>query len=121
MTKYLFCLGLFLTIGLAVLDLQAQDGEVRDPTAMASETSYTQLPENVQIPPGMEIIRSDDVRIVAPKGSQLRKVNNLFIIESAEEYAARKFNDVEARLAQLAQGQERIEKELAEMKTDIRG
>ena len=79
----------------------------------SSDASYSIPIESAPIPPGMEIVRSGDVSVVVPKGSQLRKMNDMFIIESPEEYAARKFEVVEHRLDQL-------EKDLAEMKKELK-
>ena len=83
-----------------------------------SDASYVIPIESAPIPPGMEIIRSGDVSVVVPKGSQLRKTNDLFVIESAEEYAARKFEVVEQRLDQLEKDQAEMKKELQDLKSN---
>lgn len=76
--------------------------------------AYEEKPENgISIPPGMEIIKSGDVNLLVPKGAVLSRVNDLIVLEGAEEYSARKFMIVEERLA-------RIEEELKELKGMIR-
>lgn len=70
--------------------------------------------DNVLIPPGMEIIKEGDVNVVVPKGGQLRQQGSVMLIETADEYSARKFEDTDARFKAL-------EKELAAQKKEVAG
>ncbi|OGW77805.1 MAG: hypothetical protein A3I73_00525 [Omnitrophica bacterium RIFCSPLOWO2_02_FULL_45_16] len=67
---------------------------------------------DVIIPPGMETIKEGNVNIVVPKGGQLRKQNSVLLIETADEYASRKFSDTEEHF-------KRIEKELETQKKEL--
>ena len=67
---------------------------------------------DVIIPPGMETIKEGDVNVLVPKGGRLRKQNSVMLIETADEYAARKFEDTDDRF-------ENIEKELKTQKEEL--
>jgi len=67
---------------------------------------------DINIPPGMEVIKKGDVNVVVPKGGRLRKQNKVTLIETADEYASRKFEDADKRF-------QRIEKELEAQKKEI--
>jgi len=107
-----FILGAFVVAALICASVYAEDVQSVDLQPASANTSYAGSGEVIQIPPGMEVVKQGDVNVVVPKGSQLRKINDLFLIESAEEYAARKFEVVERRLAQLEKDQAEMKKEL---------
>ena len=67
---------------------------------------------DVIIPSGMEVIKEGDVNVVVPMGGRLRKQDSVMLIETADEYASRKFADTDNRF-------ERIEKELEAQKKEL--
>ena len=68
---------------------------------------------DVIIPLGMEVIKEGDVNVVVPKGGRLRKQDNVMLIETADEYASRKFADTDDRF-------KKIEKELERLKSVVK-
>lgn len=81
-----------------------------------AETDQDNNGYNMTAGPGMEEKKiNNDVTVLMPKGSKMRRRNeSTQIMEGVDEYSARKFVTVDKRL-------ERIEKEAAEMKEEIRG
>jgi len=74
---------------------------------------------NVIIPPGMELIQKDGINIVVPKGGRINTVNGVSTIESADEYAARNFQDTEKRIGSLERSVEDLKKELSSVRREI--
>jgi len=76
--------------------------------------------EEVMEPPqGMEILKVGNLNLMVPKGAQVRKKGSLIIVESTSEYVARKFLNVEERLAEIEAGQEDFRKEIMELKAAL--
>lgn len=73
---------------------------------------------DVRIPPGMEAKRigTGDNYVVIPKGGRIRVNGGVMTIESAEEYSARNFEDVDGRISKIEKEQDAIKKELKELK-----
>jgi pyruvate/2-oxoacid:ferredoxin oxidoreductase beta subunit len=71
--------------------------------------------ENVDIavPSDMEMIKEGDVNLMVYKGARMRKENDVIITETPDEYASRKFLDIEERF-------KRMEKELGDLKSAIK-
>lgn len=67
---------------------------------------------DVVIPPGMEVIKEGDVNVVVPKGGRLRKQDSVMLIETADEYASRKFADTDNKF-------EKIEKKLGDQEKEL--
>lgn len=70
----------------------------------------------VNIPPGMELKKSGDVNVLIPKGATLQKVSDLFVIESASEYSARKFEEMESRMNKIETDIESLKSEVSRKK-----
>ncbi|MFH1753961.1 MAG: hypothetical protein ABH875_07235 [Candidatus Omnitrophota bacterium] len=74
------------------------------------------LPAGIsELPPGMSIIKVGTANIVAPIGSRVYKENTITIVEPIEQYAARKFLDIEARFVAIESRLKEMEKELQEL------
>lgn len=71
---------------------------------------------DVIIPPGMETIKEGNVNVVVPKGGQLRKQGSVMLIETADEYASRKFLDTEEHFKRIEKELETQKKELEDLK-----
>lgn len=56
---------------------------------------------DVGIPPGMEVRKISDVNVLVPRGAILHKVDDVIVLESAEEYSARRFMEVGERLDRI--------------------
>lgn len=67
---------------------------------------------DVNISDSMDVVKEGDVNVMVPKGGQLRKESSFLVKEDADEYASRKFINLEARFSQL-------EKEVASQKKKI--
>ena len=75
---------------------------------------------DVIIPLGMETIREGNVNVVAPKGGQLRKQGSVMLIETADEYASRKFSDAEEHFKRIEKELETQKKELEDLKDIVK-
>jgi hypothetical protein len=70
----------------------------------------------VIIPPGMEVIKEGSVNVVVPKGGRLRKQSGVMLIETADEYASRKFEDADGRFKKVEKELDVQKKELEDLK-----
>lgn len=109
----------FLLVLLVPSLVHAQYMDESDDASTSSDEQYSVPGTDIQIPPGMEIIKSGDINLVVPKGSQMHKVNDLTLMESPEEYAARKFEVVERRLDEIEKTQKEIKEELKRMQGGV--
>jgi hypothetical protein len=75
---------------------------------------------DVEIPPGMELIKEGDVNVVVPKGGKLRKDGGFVLIESAEEYSAREFEKVKEWIAKMGKELESQKKELELLREELK-
>lgn len=75
--------------------------------------------EEAELRPGMELKKIGAINVIVPKGSEIYEKNGLYILESAEEYAARKFKDVEERFALLEERAESAENKLEKLTVEI--
>lgn len=78
--------------------------------------------EDVEIPPGMEAKKvNSDVTVLMPKGAVMHQRNaSTFVLESAEEYSARKFVEVEARLAKLEEENKQFKEDIDRLESRIK-
>ena len=76
-----------------------------------------EAPEEIQItedgviknpPPGMELIKIGKTNVLAPKGARINKVAGFQTIEATDQYAARKFMEVENRLKAIEANQRKL-------------
>ncbi|MDO8535935.1 MAG: hypothetical protein Q7S30_02875 [Candidatus Omnitrophota bacterium] len=75
---------------------------------------------DVIIPPGMEVIKEGDVSVVVPKGGRLRKHGSVMLIETADEYASRKFEDTDERFRKMEQELQVQKQELEDLKGTVK-
>ena len=68
--------------------------------------------EELEAPPGMEIIKIGDVRYIVPQGTKMRKQGGIVTLEGHNEYMARRFSDVEERLKV-------VEREIEELRSIV--
>ncbi len=68
---------------------------------------------DVNVPGSMDVVKEADVNVMVPKGGQLRRESSFLVKEDADEYASRKFIDLEARFS-------RLEKEVMSQKSEIK-
>jgi len=75
---------------------------------------------DVRITPGMEVEKRGDVNVLIPKGGRLIKEGkDVWVIEDADQYAARKFEEVGKRLDKIEKNQEETKKEVKALKEAI--
>lgn len=84
-----------------------------------SETEYgeTYAPADnkapaIEIPPGMELRKVGSIKMIVPKGTQVRKKGSLVIMEGPDEYAARNIYEMNSRLMAMEARQLSVEREL---------
>jgi len=104
-------------IGLIPLRCPAeeQDETGYDETYTSSDSKEAAI----DIPPGMELRKMGSIKMIVPKGTQVRKKNSLVIMEGPDEYAARNIYEMNGRLMGLEAKQLNIEKELDGLKQAI--
>ncbi len=85
---------------------------------MAEDDGNYDEADMVNVRPGLESEQvSPGVRIVKPEGAEKRVINNnLSVMESAEEYSARKFVDANKRIDELQKAHDELKKEVYFMK-----
>lgn len=75
----------------------------------------------VEIPPGMELVNLGGIRMVVPLGAKMVKKGSLLVMESNDEFAARNFQEIRARLEKTEAGQNDLKKTLEALKREIAG
>lgn len=68
---------------------------------------------NTVVPDGMEVIKEGGVNILVPKGSRPVSAGSYLVTEDPEQYAARKFMDVEDRFS-------RVDKEIGALQEELK-
>ena len=82
------------------------------------DETYTSLDSKetaIDIPPGMELRKMGSIKMIVPKGTQVRKKNSLVIMEGPDEYAARNIYEMNGRLMELEAKQLNIEKAILKL------
>jgi peptidoglycan hydrolase CwlO-like protein len=77
---------------------------------------------DANLPEGMEIQQIDNnpgFKLVVPKGTTIRKVGDLKVIEGAGEYTARRLEGYDQRLSQIESDIESLRKDIEEIKNTI--
>ena len=89
--------------------------------AFAEDDNGQNQSGGVAIQPGMEAKKvTNDVTVLVPKGGKVFKTNQgTYVLESPEEYAARKFEGVYKRLDALEEENRSLKKELARIRARI--
>ena len=84
-----------------------------------ADDSSKSVKSDVRIPEGMMTIKIGDTYVVVPKDGRVRHEGSIYFIETADEYAARKaeaLNALQKRVESLEQKQQSLEKEIEKMK-----
>ena len=74
---------------------------------------------DIKIPEGMTTIQIGDTRVVVPRDGRVRHEGGIYFIETADEYAARKaeaLNALQKRVDYLESVQRNLEKDMEKMK-----
>lgn len=79
---------------------------------LAASFAFAENDKKEDVPPGMEVIEVGQTKVVVPKDSQIRKEGGLIILESPNQYVARRLVDFDQRLSLL-------EKQTLELKNQI--
>ena len=82
---------------------------------------FVQANDTKDVPPGMEIIKigGGSSRILAPKGLKVREEFGVIIMEDTKEYLARRFLEMEERLAKIAVKEKNLKKGAGELKRGL--
>ena len=78
--------------------------------AMADEEG-----EKDSLPPGMEQIKLGGSEYVVPIGARVSKRGDLIVVESANEYVARKIYEMQERLAEMEAREEEFSKQIEQI------
>ena len=89
-------------------------------TGSAYGEDTSQNDGDVIIPPGMEVLREGSVNVVVPRGARLRKQGSVMLIETADEYASRKFMDTEEHFKTIEKELNRQDKEIEDLKEAVK-
>jgi hypothetical protein len=73
----------------------------------------------VEVPPGMELINVGGIRMIIPQGTKVEKKGSLLVMESADEFAARNFKEMRARLEKAESNQNDLKKTIEDLKLEI--
>lgn len=79
------------------------------------EERYSKIGD-VSVPESMETVKAGDVNILVPKGSRLKQESSFLVKEVPDEYASRKFTDVESYLDEIRSELEEQKRELKELR-----
>lgn len=79
------------------------------------EDGYSKIGD-VSVPDSMEVIKEGDVNVLVPKGSRLKKESSFLVKEVADEYASRKFADVDGYFSDIRMELEAQKAELKELR-----
>ncbi|MCF7875301.1 MAG: hypothetical protein K9L87_02440 [Candidatus Omnitrophica bacterium] len=76
--------------------------------------------EEEQAPPGMEIIKIGNVNYIVPEGTKVRKQEGGIIkLEGRLEYVARRFSEMEEKIAQIEKENETLKEKLKNIEESI--
>lgn len=71
---------------------------------------------NVSVPESMDVVKEADVNILVPKDGQLKKESSFLVKEEPDEYASRKFIEMEGYLNDIRKELEAQKKELKDLR-----
>jgi len=77
--------------------------------------------DEYEAPPGMEIKKVGNLKLVVPKGAKVEEAGGggLLMMESTSEYASRKFLEMEERFEKIEKYQEELKKEIEQLKEAV--
>jgi peptidoglycan hydrolase CwlO-like protein len=79
---------------------------------------YAQEKEE-EIPPGMEIKRVGKLDLMLPKDMKVTQKGSVWVVETTQQYIARRFMEMEEQIARLKEEQEALKEEIEELKKNI--
>ena len=81
----------------------------------------------IQPGPGMEVIKMGNAYVTVPKGAKIEKRGTVFYVEGPEQYAARKFEemeknitDMDTKFVSIEEQYEKLKKELEQLKKRLK-
>lgn len=83
---------------------------------LAQEHETHEEGEDITIRPGMELKKLGGINMLVPEDTQVYRDRGRWIMEGPDEYAARRFKDVETRLQAVESEQEKLRQELERLK-----
>lgn len=82
---------------------------------------FAQNTNTPKIPEGMEAVAiGGSAQLIIPKGAKTRKVGAQIIVEGTKEYMARRFEEMEQRLAKMEKDQEDLKKKIQSLEDTIK-
>ncbi len=74
---------------------------------------------SVEIPPGMELMTMGGIHTIVPQGTKIEKKGSLVTMEGTEDFAARNFKEINARLEKIEAIQNDLKKTVDDLKREI--
>lgn len=72
-----------------------------------------------EIPPGMELRTVGGIHTIVPQGTRIAKKGSLVTLEGTEDFAARNFKEINARLGKIEATQNDLKKTVEDLKQEI--
>jgi len=82
----------------------------------ATSFAIAQKNEEEEVPPGMEVLKIGDVRVITIIGTKIKKQGDLLVVEGTKEFVARKFIEMEDRFSEIDGKTKGLEKEVKKLK-----
>ena len=73
--------------------------------------------EKITVRPGMELKRVGGINLVIPEGAKVYQEGSHLAMEEPEEYAARRFKEMDARITAIENRQKEMTCEIDKLKT----
>lgn len=102
MKKAKFFLAAFI-LALSVISVFAQGAQ--------EHTNQT----NMDVGPGMEVIKHGNLNVIVPKGAKVREEGGMLTIEDIGDYTGRKFEETDQRLAAIEETQEELREKIEQL------
>jgi len=103
MEKAKFLLAAFI-LALSVISVFAQE-----------ETQEYTNQTNMDVGPGMEVIKHGNVNVIVPKGAKVREEGGKLTIEDIGDYTGRKFEETDQRLAAIEETQQELREKIEQL------
>jgi hypothetical protein len=82
------------------------------------EVAYTGEEKPAGVPEGMEELKVNDVKLIVPKGTQIKKPKGNWVqLETLDAYLGREVSRLEKRLDQLEEEQRKLQMEIDELES----
>jgi len=78
-----------------------------------------QAEDKSEIPPGMEILKVGETKILIPKGTKITKKAAQLVLEPPEQFWSRRVEEMEEEIARLKEETERMKADIEKLKEAV--